>query len=49
MESWDYWDDFLLKTSAEHKLTPEAEQNAFIVTFAIENLRKSIEERASLI
>lgn len=49
MESWDYWDDFLLKTSAEHKLTPEAEQNAFIVTFARENLRKSIEERASLI
>lgn len=49
MESWDYWDDFLLKTSAEHKLTPEAEQNAFIVTFARENLRKSIEELASLI
>jgi hypothetical protein len=49
MESWDYWDDFLLKTSAEHKLTPEAEQNAFIVTFARRNLRKSIEELASLI
>ena len=49
MESWDYWDDFLLKTSAEHKLTPEAEQNAFIVTFARENLGKSIEELASLI
>jgi hypothetical protein len=48
VEYWNYWDDFLLKISAEKNLA-EAEQEAFKVSFNRQNINKGVEELAKLI